>query len=856
MDKADAYQTGINELLEARGFTDEDKAKFMAGGLTEQDLLGRGFTQEDVDKLREYSEALLDANQSMLEAENQMHEVYRDQIDEINEEVDKQIDHIEKLSSVAEHYKNIADIVGKDRVGVSDALMEDLDDTVVQAANAKLDADTKRLETLQASREELLAKMGDTAQYGENAQKQFKKDLDKLNEEIDAAHEEWASSFEDAVNATVEAYNNALDRAMEKAKTAIGITDSLEGLKDFIKSVDEITVKDTDKIYNLTKISRDIDKTLAGTDSLKGRKELLAMQERINQAMKDGTKYTQADLDILQKELELRKARIAFEESSQANQIVRMQRDNEGNWSYIYTADQDKIADAEQQLDDKIYEYNKLVEESIQNLADLGESLTSQYLEQADKINKDMTLSQEEKERQLQILEDKYYQAMNEIGAQSNRFVDASKVLFEDDYIQRAAHLGAVKDINGEYIEDINNVATEVESAEEKVQRVFEETPLAQATGLSTMKEQIETYIEAVAGENGYISQAKTTSDKLNKSLETTFTSAGTSVEEYAGKVKGANKDLQDDIAKTKGLVEEYLKWAKEAMSTAASDLVTYEKNYSGAIDALIKKNEEYVGSCNDLIKKINEVNQTPINPPTYEIPTSVAPTGGTSTGSKESSGGEQNPDTGPYSVDTDTTSKSTPGNPGIFDNTEYERLMSQQEPVKTAQDEIKELRKEWNLYNATASPKINRLDWYYINKIEGTVYATSKYPRLNRYLVPQYYSGGYTGTWDGPNVEANGRLAMLHQKELVLNDTDTANMLAAVAMIRQIASVIDLQASAYSHGIGQPTITSQAGIAAGELEQNVHIEATFPNVQNHLEIEEAFNNLIGKASQFANRSR
>jgi hypothetical protein len=40
----------------------------------------------------------------------------------------------------------------------------------------------------------------------------------------------------------------------------------------------------------------------------------------------------------------------------------------------------------------------------------------------------------------------------------------------------------------------------------------------------------------------------------------------------------------------------------------------------------------------------------------------------------------------------------------------------------------------------------------------------------------------------------------------------------------------------------------------SGTLEQNVKIEASFPNVQDHNEIEEAFNNLINKASQYANR--
>ena len=46
-------------------------------------------------------------------------------------------------------------------------------------------------------------------------------------------------------------------------------------------------------------------------------------------------------------------------------------------------------------------------------------------------------------------------------------------------------------------------------------------------------------------------------------------------------------------------------------------------------------------------------------------------------------------------------------------------------------------------------------------------------------------YSGMYTGEWDGPNTDSNGRLAVLHQKELVLNATDTENILDAVKIIR-----------------------------------------------------------------------
>jgi hypothetical protein len=37
-------------------------------------------------------------------------------------------------------------------------------------------------------------------------------------------------------------------------------------------------------------------------------------------------------------------------------------------------------------------------------------------------------------------------------------------------------------------------------------------------------------------------------------------------------------------------------------------------------------------------------------------------------------------------------------------------------------------------------------------------------------------------------------------------------------------------------------------------IDQNVTITASFPNATNHSEIEEAFTNLINKASQYANR--
>jgi len=48
--------------------------------------------------------------------------------------------------------------------------------------------------------------------------------------------------------------------------------------------------------------------------------------------------------------------------------------------------------------------------------------------------------------------------------------------------------------------------------------------------------------------------------------------------------------------------------------------------------------------------------------------------------------------------------------------------------------------------------------------------------------------TGGYTGEWG-----ADGRLAILHQKEIVLNANDTVNFLSAIEILRDITKSINL---------------------------------------------------------------
>ena len=118
--------------------------------------------------------------------------------------------------------------------------------------------------------------------------------------------------------------------------------------------------------------------------------------------------------------------------------------------------------------------------------------------------------------------------------------------------------------------------------------------------------------------------------------------------------------------------------------------------------------------------------------------------------------------------------------------------------------------------------------------------------PKSSDSDAEHFDTGGYTGSWG-----KRGKLAVLHQKELILNEDDTKNMLRAIDILRNIPGLnsnINVNNSIDYSGL--------AAVGAGDLQQQVHIDASFPNVQSHNEIELALNNLINSASQYVNRKK
>lgn len=125
---------------------------------------------------------------------------------------------------------------------------------------------------------------------------------------------------------------------------------------------------------------------------------------------------------------------------------------------------------------------------------------------------------------------------------------------------------------------------------------------------------------------------------------------------------------------------------------------------------------------------------------------------------------------------------------------------------------------------------------------------------RYNRFnMIPMLYdTGGYTGMW-GPQ----GKWALLHEKELVLNKADTSNILDAVKISRGVDDKISDMIAFTNNSLRDLLSYVKLPIFETQpIEQTVQIQAEFPGVTDQYEIQEALSNLSNDASQYLNIQR
>ena len=126
---------------------------------------------------------------------------------------------------------------------------------------------------------------------------------------------------------------------------------------------------------------------------------------------------------------------------------------------------------------------------------------------------------------------------------------------------------------------------------------------------------------------------------------------------------------------------------------------------------------------------------------------------------------------------------------------------------------------------------------------------------KMGQYLG--FATGGYTGDWAG----GDGRLALLHSKEIVLNEADTTNFLSAVSMIREIASFGNSIEESIMLGINAFMNQFSGGVDSikggnNNSKQNIfNINAPITSTATTDEIQSALLQLPNLASQYVSRT-
>ena len=120
--------------------------------------------------------------------------------------------------------------------------------------------------------------------------------------------------------------------------------------------------------------------------------------------------------------------------------------------------------------------------------------------------------------------------------------------------------------------------------------------------------------------------------------------------------------------------------------------------------------------------------------------------------------------------------------------------------------------------------------------------------------------TGGYTGIWNN----SLGKLAVLHEKEIVLNKKDTANLLSTVQIVRDLSPIIQTLNNNLNNRLTylQSQFTTPSKIInnsstqsnSENVRQYFTVNADFPNVENVKDIKEAFEYLSTYGQQYINR--
>ena len=800
----------------------EEEIKKMQNGET-SNVFGNNM-QVALEEIENIQSRLMDNMTSYYDLQQEANETYNESLDKLQEMLDLQQELYSNLNDIYEHGKELS------------ALLYGEDDWTNRLA-----FDTEQFNVLKSALTD-----------SKKALEESKVRLDELEE----GTVEWCEEQE-RYNTLLKQTNDLEAQALEKAKEVRndGIEKTLQDMEKSLfggfsfedaKENWEKLKKQSDKYfdsiereYQTDTLERSFNKAISQNNlSLKAQKQLNQLKDEELKKLKEKENLSQYDVDRAQKLLDIEMARIALEEAQNNKTTLKLKRDAQGNYSYQYVANQDDIAEKEQNLANAENDLYQMDQEEYR--AQMDEQFTI-FEEFMNKVKESQDLGLAETEEFYRLLNEGYNNLMTNMTnvnldmntARTNLETAFFNNMTEEKVPQWAGDMEQMTLDHDILVSKIDEGTTEIEGywsdAQEKmnvvsglVNKDYGNIIGSTKTAASTTKDLSNKVNDLTEEYKEDVAQAKLVKnaiDEITKSQQAQITKVGEAItknQEFYTSIQADAAEAASKITKSfETMAVDVKSYLDQASSYAAQAIAEAEKAAQAAKDAAAAVGVKATGNTS---AKVNVWNG---NGSKAEIGTGsiVFAVGGTN-------------------VYQDASAKKVEAN--------VEETNTNIKVLEVTQD------------GTMAKVELESGEVGYI----PTKNLWVKKSRVNS-EGKAFDTGGYTGDWNS----SEGRMAWLHEKELVLNKTDTKNMLKAIELTRSMDDIINSLESSVVNRINRLTqqlnemvdcINIKAKLKDGEqkFKQNVEIHAEFPNVKGVDEIEQAFDNLNNRATQLSNYQR
>lgn len=783
-----------------------------------------------MDEIQSLQGNIVDSAKAIAEWANSIEDIVPDAVDAASERFAAFTDQLEHNTSVLDTIKELYTLQGvtyKTAEGFNRLQKNSQEKLNAQLASAKLqrgwyEQAAQRLEEAQAKLNSL---GGDETDLRYDA---YKKARDAYLEEFNKAQEAYLSSAQEAMETAQDMYLQQIEKAVYEFGQAVSNGVGLDLLQDKYDHYIEQNERYFDKVneayqvsawYN--KLQQDIDNT---TNSAH-KERLKALQEEINQR-REGNKLSQYDLDILNAKYQVLQAQMALEDAQNAKDQIELVRDSQGNWNYQFTANQDDIANAQQNLLDAENDWYNIAKQQV---TDVTGEIVSTWKECQDKIKdiySDMTLTDEERSAQAQEIYKYYSEKIKYLEEEKQNAIADMTEAGNKNLIDNAI-------ITGDTITDLTGITTE------ELKQLVADSGESIADILMKNSEQL----KEIAGNNTDLI------DKFNNTYAKDLDDMTQNTTNFEDELRKLLDQAQRDFDNYKDKVQNV---ASET-GTTLDNLAQETDKVSEATDQLRERGDEAKDTLWNMIDAAQNASDGYLELAqsiwdTVEALRALASQQAQFAASSSSKGNSSKG----YDPNTDYSGVIMDGiaNGWLeYGSKEYKELTSQRE------NKIDDMGLTEEYFGTRGDAADNRYkDSTSVGQYESEEEWKKKMQALG---IPGFATGGYTGIFD------DAKLAFLHQKELVLNQSDTENILAAVQAVRTIGTdlfksiekSLDGNAIAAMALMGQKLNPVATTPIQDSIEQTVHIDKVeFPNVTSRTEIEEAFISLTNDAAQWARR--